>query len=276
MTRRALMSGDRIRISKSGHVARVTLARADKKNALDLPMFEALAAAPADLARDPGIRAVIIHGAGAAFSAGLDVGAFAGGPDAIGRLLQKGSGEIANLAQRAAWAWRELPVPVVAALHGEVFGGGLQVALGADMRVAAPDARLSIMEVRWGLVPDMAGSRLLSGLVAYDVAMELALTGRIVSGEEARALGLVTRVAEDPLAEAENTAACIARHSPDATRAIKHLFHRAPRLDDREGLDLETRLQVALLEGANQREAAMAGLAGREPEFREPTARLPD
>lgn len=261
------MPEDRTRIVTRNHVARVTLARPGKKNALDLPMFEALAAAAGQLAEDPDVRAVVLHGEGGAFSAGLDLDAFAGDPGTIRSLLEKDTGDTVNLAQRVAWAWRELPVPVVAALDGEIFGGGLQIALGADIRVAAPDARLSIMEVRWGLVPDMAGSRILHEIVGYDVAMELALTGRIIDGEEARELGLVTRISDQPLVEAEKLAASIAGRSPDAVRAIKYLLRRASRLDDREGLDLETRLQVNLLGGRNQREAARAGLEGREPQF---------
>lgn len=261
------MAEDRIRTTTRDHVAWVSLARPAKKNALDLPMFEALAAAARQLAEDQDARAVVLHGEGAVFSAGLDLGAFAGDPGTIRSLLEKATGDAVNLAQRVVWAWRELPIPVIAALEGEVFGGGLQIALGADIRVAAPDARLSVMEVRWGLVPDMAGSRILPELVGYDVAMELALTGRIIDGAEARQLGLVTRVADDPLAEAEGIATTIAQRSPDAVRAIKYLLHRAPRLDDREGLDLETRLQMSVLGSSNQREAARAGLEGREPVF---------
>ncbi len=270
------MSEERVRVSVADHVARVRLARPEKKNALDLAMFQALAAAADGLADDPDVRAVVLQGEGGAFSAGLDVAGFMGDPETIRALLEKAPGDPANLAQRVSWAWRELPVPVIAALHGEVFGGGFQIALGADIRVVAPDARLSIMEVRWGLVPDMAGSRILKELVGYDVAMELALTGRIITGEEARGLGLATRVADDPVANAVATATAIARHSPDAVRAIKRLLHRAPRLNDKEGLDFETRLQMSLLGGKNQMEAARAGLEGREPSFGRTSVRLPE
>ena len=270
------MTDDRVRITSEDYVARVCLARPDKRNALDLAMFQALAAAAVQLADDGEIRAVVLHGEGDAFSAGLDLSAFAGNPGTIQALLARESGEAANLAQRVAWAWRELPVPVIAALHGEVFGGGLQIALGADIRIAAPDSRLSVMEVRWGLVPDMAGSRILKDICGYDVAMELALTGRIVRGDEARELGLVTRVAADPLAEAVALGTAIAGRSPDAVRAIKYLLHGARGVDDRAGLDLETRLQVGLLGGKNQMEAAKAGLEGREPAFTAATIRLPE
>src|SRR5690606_9602433 len=170
-------------------------------------------------------------------------------------------------AQRAGWGWRECPVPVIAALHGEVFGGGLRVALGADLRLARPDARLSVMEVRWGLIPDMSGSQTLRGLVRRDVALELIWTGRIVPAEEALALGLVTRLAADPLAESLALAEAIAAHSPDAVRGAKRLFGRAWECPSREALEFEAELQMAILGRPNQMEAVRAGLAGEPPRF---------
>lgn len=262
------MSQERVRVEIEDHVARVSLSRPDKRNALDFEMFEGIADAAESLSGEADLRAVVLRGEGAAFSAGLDLGAFMNDPPAIERMLTREDGELANLAQRVAWAWRELPVPVIAALHGEVFGGGLQIALGADIRVASPDARLSVMEIRWGLVPDMAGSRVLRDIVGYDVAMDLSLTGRIVDGSEALRLGLVTRLADDPVAEAVGIATEIAGRSPDAIRAVKALLHRAPRMDDASGLLLETELQMQLLGGRNQMEAASAGLEKRAPDFR--------
>jgi enoyl-CoA hydratase/carnithine racemase len=268
------MSEERVRIVLEDHVARVSLDRPDKRNALDFAMFRGLADAADSLSGAPDLRAVVLHGEGAAFSAGLDLGAFMNDPAAIEGLLSRKEGDLANLAQHVCWAWRRLPVPVIAALHGEVFGGGLQIALGADIRVAAPDARLSIMEIRWGLVPDMAGSRVLRDVVGYDVAMDLSLTGRIVDGSEALRLGLVTRNADDPIAEACGIAAEIAGRSPDAIRAVKALLHQAPRVDDARGLMLETELQMQLLGGRNQMEAARAGLEGRIPQFRPASIKL--
>lgn len=270
------MTEQRVIISVEDGVGSVTLARPDKKNALDLAMFEAIADAADELGGHGDLRAIVLRGEGTAFCAGLDLGAFMADPETIRKLLEKPGGEPANLAQRVAWAWRELPVPVIAALHGEVFGGGLQIALGADIRIAAPDARLSVMEIRWGLVPDMAGSRILKDLMAYDAAMELALTGRVIDGEEAARVGLVTRTAVDPTAEATTLAGVIAKRSPDAVRAVKTLMHRAPSLGHRDGLDLETRLQMSLLGGENQMEAARAGLERREPEFVPASGRLPE
>lgn len=270
------MSEERVHVSVEAGIGHVTLCRPEKKNALDLPMFRALADAAERLADDANLTVVVMRGEGSAFCAGLDVSNLMADPSVVGQLIEKQAGESTNLAQRVAWAWRELPVPVIAALHGEVFGGGLQIALGADMRIVHPDARLSVMEIRWGLVPDMAGSRVLKELVGYDVAMELALTGRIIRGSEAVGLGMATREADDPADAAMKLAATIAGHSPDAVRAIKHLLHKAARLDDHAGLELETRLQMDLLGGTNQMEAARAGLSGREPRFAPASFRPPE
>jgi len=261
------MSEQRVSIERRGHVAVVTLTRPEKRNALDPAAFDALDAATRELSADRELRAVVLTGAGKCFCAGIDLMSFSAGETVIRKLLARRNDEAANLAQRVGWGWRECPVPVIAALHGEVFGGGLQVALGADLRIARPDARLSVMEVRWGLIPDMSGSQTLRGLVRRDVALELTWTGRVVPGEEALALGLVTRLAEDPLAEALALAETIAGHSPDAVRAAKRLFNRAWDCDAREGLALEAELQMRILGRANQMEAVRAGLSGATPRF---------
>jgi enoyl-CoA hydratase/carnithine racemase len=269
------MSEQRVKISMERGVGRVTLARPQKKNALDLAMFEGLADAAVKLRDERDLTAIVLNGEGSAFCSGLDVQNFMADPQVIKTLLQKNPGETTNLAQRVAWAWRQLPVPVIAALHGEIFGGGLQIALGADIRIVAPEAKLSVMEIRWGIIPDMAGSRILKDLVGYDVAMELALTGRILSGHEAAEIGLVTREAADPLAEAVRLAGTIAGRSPDAVRAVKYLLRNAMALGDAEGLELETRLQMSLLGGRNQMEAARAGMEKRAPDFVPASIELP-
>lgn len=261
------MSEARVRIERQGHVAIVILARPGKRNALDPAAFDALDAAARTLSADRELRAVVLAGEGKSFCAGLDLAAFAAGEAVIRKLLARREGEAANLAQRVGWGWRECPVPVIAAMHGEVFGGGLQLALGADIRIARPDARLSVMEVRWGLIPDMSGSQTLRGLVRRDVALELAWTGRIVPGEEALALGLVTQLSEDPLAAALALAETVAGHSPDAVRGAKRLFNRAWECESREALALEAQLQMAILGRPNQMEAVRAGLAGDTPRF---------
>lgn len=207
----------------------------------------------------------MLAGEGAAFCAGLDFQSFMTTPNAPQILLEREG--VANLAQEVGWVWRELPVPVIAAIHGPCFGGGLQIALGADIRLAHPEARLSVMEIRWGLIPDMGITQTLLPLVRPDVARELTYTGRRVSGTEALALGLVTRVVDDPQAEAKALADTIATKSPHAIRAAKALFERAPALGVAEGLALETELQLPLLGSKNQLEAVQANMQKRAPVF---------
>jgi enoyl-CoA hydratase/carnithine racemase len=262
----------RVVVSTEAHVAHVRLNRPDKRNGLDLAMFEALIAAGERVAADPSVRAVVLSGEGKAFCAGLDWMAFlAMGAEAGQKLLARDLARSpANMAQRACWVWREAPMPVVAAVHGAAVGGGLQLALAADVRVVAPDAQLSVMEVRYGLIPDMGASRTLLGLVRPDVARELMYTGRTVSGAEAVAIGLATRAAEDPLEDAMRLARAIAEQSPHAVRAAKRLCEMAPDLDTPAALRLETDLQVTLLGSPNQMEAVQAAMGKRPPEFSDP------
>jgi enoyl-CoA hydratase/carnithine racemase len=270
---------DRVVVTRlPGGVADVRLNRADKMNALDVPMFEALVATGSELARDPSLRAVVLSGEGRAFSAGLDFSSFqAMGGDAESRkrtpgLLSRGDASSpANFAQRAAWVWTEVPVPVIAAVHGVAYGGGLQIALGADLRFVAPDAKLSVMEIKWGLVPDMSGTQTLRRLVRLDVAKELTFTGRIVSGTEAVELGLATRVAADPRAAALEFAAEIAARSPDAIRAAKQLLDASGVVPVAEGLQLEEKLQLGLIGRPNQIESVRANLEKRPPRFQDPS-----
>lgn len=255
---------ERVTIAVDDHVAVVTLNRPDKHNALDGAMFEGIVEAASEVARDPSVRAVVLHGAGPSFCSGLDLGSLMTGPVSLDDILQRPAGRRANAAQRACTEWIDVPAPVIAAIHGNCFGGGLQIALGADIRLATPDARLSVMESRWGLVPDMGITSTLPRLVRIDVAKELTYTGRVVSGEQAAELGLVTRVADDPLAAARELATEIASRSPDAMRAAKQLYDRSWNAPVEEGLLLETELQVGLIGSPNQIEAVRAGLA-KEP-----------
>jgi enoyl-CoA hydratase/carnithine racemase len=267
---------DRVMIQIQDGVADVRLNRADKLNALDQPMFRALVEAGEALGCDPSVRAVVLSGEGRAFCAGLDFGSFQAmtGPrteQPTETLLRASSSSPANSAQRTAWIWQEVPVPVIAAVHGAAFGGGLQIALGADLRYVAPDAQLSVMEIKWGLVPDMAGTQLLRHLVRLDVAKELAFSGRILSGSEAHALGLATRVSDRPREDALDTAREIARKSPDAIRATKRLLNGSVQTDLGAGLELEAELQRGLIGSANQLEAVRANLEKRPPRFRDPS-----
>jgi enoyl-CoA hydratase/carnithine racemase len=255
---------ERVSIAVEAHVAVVTLSRPDKHNALDGAMFQAIAQAAEQVAADPSVRAVVLHGAGPSFCSGLDIGSLMTGPISLDDILQRPEGRRANAAQRVCTDWIDVPAPVIAAIHGNCFGGGLQIALGADIRLAAPDARLSVMESKWGLVPDMGITSTLPRLVPIDVAKELTYTGRVVTGTEAAALGLVTRAVEDPLAAARELAAEIAGRSPDAIRAAKRLYDTSWHAPVEDGLVLETELQSALIGSANQIEAVRAGLA-KEP-----------
>ena len=207
---------DRVRTTIDGHVAEVMLDRADKHNALDMPMFEALVAAADSLASDPTVRAVVLHGAGDNFCAGIDVSMFSAfAADFDPQLLAPQRGSPGNLFQRAGFAWRELPVPVICAIQGIAWGGGLQVALGADLRYASPAASLSVMEIRWGLIPDMGITATTRGQLRSDVLKELAWTGRVVEAADAAEVGLVTAIHDDPLDAARRTAHDIASRSPD-------------------------------------------------------------
>ena len=268
---------DRVRIDIDAlGVAEVRLVRGDKMNALDAAMFSALTEALAELRGVQRLRAVVLHGEGKAFCAGLDMGRFqamaeTGGAGLPGsRDLRPRTHGLANAPQHIAFGWRELPVPVIAAVHGVAFGGGLQLALGADIRLLAPDTKLSVMEIKWGLVPDMAGMALVRGLLRDDVLRELTYTGRVVPADEAVALGLGTRVCADPLAEARAMAQAIAQRSPSATRAAKRLLNLASRSVDDSALALlqaESDEQQVLLGGPHQREAVKANLEKRTPDF---------
>jgi enoyl-CoA hydratase/carnithine racemase len=251
----------------SEHVAHVRLDRADKRNGLDFAMFEGLVEAGVRLAGDRSVRAVVLSGEGPSFCAGLDFASFMTMGDARDRLLARGPESPANLAQRAAWVWAEQPVPVIAAIRGAAFGGGLQIALACDMRLVAPDARMSVMEIRYGLVPDMTASKTLLRLVRPDVARELVYTGRIVEADEAVAIGLATRKCDDPIADALAVAHTIAGQSPAAIRACKRLCDETPELDTRAAFVRETELQLDLLGTPEQLEAVQAALMKRKPVF---------
>jgi len=262
---------DRITVELRDGVADVRLVRADKMNALDDAMFSALVATGERLKTEKGVRAVVLSGEGRAFCAGLDMGNFgqmaSGGRRSSGNLETPRTPGGANRAQQAVMVWREIPVPVIAAVHGVAFGGGFQLALGADLRFVAPDTRMSVMEIKWGLVPDMAGIVLLRGLLRDDVARELTFSGRVFSGQEALGLGLATRVCADPRAEALAFAAEVAAKNPDAIRAGKRLLDLAAEGDQHAILLAETTEQVALIGSPNQVEAVKANLEKRSPQF---------
>jgi enoyl-CoA hydratase/carnithine racemase len=261
----------RIRVDLADGVADVRLVRADKMNALDDDMFEALRQTGERLKTLPGLRAVVLSGEGRAFCAGLDTanfGRMASGQRSGERLLQ---GERtpggANPPQHSVMAWREVPVPVIAAVHGVAYGGGFQLMLASDIRFIAPDTRLSIMEINWGLVPDMGGMALLRGLVRDDIARELTYTGRVFDGQEAGQLGLATHVSTDPYAQAMALAREIAARPPRAMRAAKRLLDLAQHADTKAILLAESREQAALIGAAEQVEAVKARMEKRPARF---------
>ena len=261
----------------SDGVVTVSLSRPDKLNALDMQMFRDIQSTARSLISESGVRAVVLHGEGRAFCAGLDVKSVMNPMHAQKNneeLLHRPEGELANLAQDVGYLWRRIPAPVIAATQGVCLGGGFQIALGADMRVSTADCKFSVMESKWGLVPDMSATVTLPELVPRDVALELTLTGRIFRGEEALQLGLVTRLSDDPLAEATRLAREIAKKSPDAAAAAKRLMHAtySSGCDDARALRIETELQRKLLGGWNQAACVARGMsfpAFLQPRFRD-------
>jgi enoyl-CoA hydratase/carnithine racemase len=267
---------ERVKIDIHDGVADVRMNRPEKMNALDQPMFDGLVEAGMELAQNNAVRSVVLSGEGRAFCAGLDFMSFMSMAGEGGRrpegsnLTRRPEGSPANHAQSAAYVWMKLPVPVIAAVHGVAFGGGLQIALGADIRLVTPDAKLSVMEIKWGLIPDMTGAQTLRRLVRLDVAKELTFSGRVVSGQEAAQLGLATRVSEKPLDDALALAAEIAQKSPDAIRAAKQLLNDSGLMSLEDGLRLEERLQLGLIGSPNQVEAVHANMEKRAPRFKNP------
>jgi enoyl-CoA hydratase/carnithine racemase len=270
----------RVIVDIQDHIAHVRLNRPDKMNALDDAMFEAIIEAGEQLKGNKDIRAVVLSGEGKAFCAGLDMGNFAnmasGSGDqkasskekgGMGRLEPRTHG-LANRAQYTSWVWREIPVPVIAAMHGVAFGGGCQISIGADMRYAAPGTRLCIMEMKWGLVPDMGATPYLPSLLRDDVLRELTYTNRIIDADEAQALGLVTRVCDNPVEAALHTASEIAARNPEAIRAAKRILNNAPFQTPQDILLAESREQDKIIGFPNQVEAIMANMEKRAPNFK--------
>lgn len=258
---------ERVRIDRHDGIAEVVMNRPDAINGLDYEMFTGLVGAARALGRDRSVRAVILRGEGRGFCAGLDFKSWGRQRGRMLRSFMKWGVKKTNLYQEAGYCWRRLPVPVIAVVHGVCYGGGMQIALGADFRFAAPDADLSIMEAKWGLIPDMSGSVTLRELLPMDQAMRLTMTGERFSGTRAKELGLVTEVSDDPLAAARALAAEIATRSPDAVALSKRLFHSSWTVSERRAFRVESALQLKLLLGANHKEAVRANMEKRAPRF---------
>lgn len=269
---------DLVTIDIKDHVADVRLNRPEKMNAVNPAMWKAIYEAGASLEGEREVRAVVLSGNGRAFCAGLDMesmqGMVARDDDApgSGESLKSHDGDRPeNTFQRAAIVWKRLPMPVIGAIHGVAFGAGAQIALGADIRFMAPDVRFSILEIKWGLIPDVGISQTLREIVSLDVAKELTWTGRILDGPAAREVGLATHVSERPLEDALALAAEIATKSPDAIRRGKRLLEETWRADDRTGLELEAHLQGQLVGSPNQIESVKANFEKRAPSYAPPT-----
>lgn len=263
---------ERVVVKVKDHVADVMLNRAAKRNAVDIEMFSALIETGEALAQDPSIRAVVLHGDGDHFCAGIDVSVFqtdALAADLAERMRPR-TKYGANFFQSSATVWKDMPVPVIAALQGVTFGAGFQIAMGADIRIAAPDIQMSIMEIKWGIIPDMGISMTMPGIIPQDRAKLLAYTGRKIAAEEALEVGVVTALNDHPLDAATSIAHEIAAKSPDAIRAIKTLINSTWTGDPAPGLHLEAALQTAVMSAENQAEAARANIENRSPIFRDP------
>ncbi|MGE4325811.1 MAG: crotonase/enoyl-CoA hydratase family protein [Pseudodonghicola sp.] len=258
----------RVSVDYQDHIARVTLTRGDKMNALDDAMVDAILAAGEEVAASDA-RVVVLSGEGKSFCAGLDMASFAkmGQMSDIESWLMDRTHHDANKMQEVAMIWRRLPQPVIAAIRGAAFGGGLQLALGADIRIAAPDAKFAVMEMKWGLVPDMGGMALLPGLVRSDVLRLLTYTATPIGAAKAEGWGLVTELADDPMARALEIASHIAEQSPAAIRAAKRLIEVAERAGQAEVLLAESREQVSVIGKPEQMEVVMARMQGRKPVF---------
>jgi enoyl-CoA hydratase/carnithine racemase len=266
------LSNERVRCTITDGVADVRMIRVDKMNALDEAMFNALRETGARLCKEPGLRAVVLSGEGRAFCAGLDMGRFAtmaDGANKVSHEMRLGTRThgLSNAPQYTVMVWQDVPVPVIAAVHGVALGGGFQLCLGADIRLVTPDVKMSILEIKWGLVPDMGGVYLMQGLARADVIRELTYTGRMFSGTQALEYGFATKVCADPYVEAMAMARDIAQKSPHAIRANKRLLKVGESGDVARILQAESDEQIGVMGGGNPIKAVRAGIEKRVAKF---------
>ena len=258
---------ERVTLTIDNHVGIVRFNRPDKLNALDLDQRDAILAVGEKIRDNAAIRAVVLAGEGRAFCAGIDVSSAFSAQGSIDNALEPRTHGMANAWQKIAWQWRELPVPVIAAVHGVAFGGGLQIMMGADIRIIAPDTKLSIMEMKWGIIPDMAGTQLWRHSVRQDVIRMLTYTARIFSGEDALRYGFATELSETPFDDALALAHEIAGKNPEAVVKAKQVLNEAPYLSAENGLIMESVVQDTIIKSKNQLEAVFASMQKREPNF---------
>ena len=258
---------ERVKVEIANHIATVSFNRPEKLNALDVKQYKAIIAAGEQVNNDPSIRVVIIKGEGKAFCAGLDISVMGGNNELMDKPLIPRTHGLANTWQQAVWVWRELQVPVIAAVHGFAFGGGLQIMLGADIKYITADTKLSMMEMKWGIIPDMAGTQLMYHTVRQDIIKELTFTNRIFSGTEAVEYGFATHISEEPYQAAVKLAEEIASKSPSAVVKAKKLLNAAPYLSSQDGLLMESTEQTAILKKKNQMEAIFSNMQKRKGQF---------
>ena len=257
-----------ILIDFNDHVATVTLNRPEKLNAADLSVFTGMIEAGEELAQRDDVRAIVLQGAGRSFCTGIDVQSLMNEGSFTTKAFEVTDKSPANFAQRAAFVWQEVPQPVVAAVHGQCFGAGLQFAMAADIRIGAPDVDMRVLEIKWGLIPDMSLTQTALHCVPIDVLKELTFTGRSVGSEEAVRIGLLTRLDDDPQKQAHELAQTIASKSPDATRRAKKLFNEGWRSNLKASLELEARLQKEVMGQPNQVEAIMSNIEKRDARYK--------
>lgn len=259
----------RVLLDIQDNIAIVTLNRADKYNGLDWAMFSGIVSTVKTLKKNKTVRAVILRGDGKVFSSGLDVMSMKKDPLFIPKLLIKPGTKISNVAQDVSYLWRELPIPVIAVTHGKCYGGGLQIAMGADFRFSTPDCEFSILEAKWGLIPDMAGMLAWREVLRGDVLRDLTYTGRMVQAEEAKQIGLISRIEEDPMQAALDYAQELAARSPDSVGASKLLINRIWAASDKGVLNWETKLQKKVLGRWNQLAAASKNTSKTPKEYKQ-------
>ena len=248
-------------------IAQVRLNRPEKLNALTLDLLDELVAIARELRRDKTLRAVVIAGEGDSFCAGLDFASVLKQPGKMWATFTPRPWRGTNVFQEAPWAWRRLPVPVIAAVSGHCLGGGVQIALAADFRFATPDSTWSVLEGKWGLIPDMSGIQALKELVGIDTAKRLTMTAAMLTGKEAQDLGLVTELAADPVEAATAFARELAMRSPDALAAAKRLFDGSWTSSPRRTFARERLEQLRLLVSANTKVAREAAFKRVPPVY---------
>lgn len=258
---------DRVNLSidESG-IAFVTLNRPDKLNALDMAMFKALDKTITKISENKKVRVVILSANGDDFCSGLDIKSVLKSSSSAIKLLFKWLPFQANLAQRISYRWRKLNVPVIAAIHGRCWGGGMQLALGADFRIAKADSSISIMEAKWGLIPDMGGNAPLTQLIPIDLAKKLVMTAEVFSGQQGKEYGLITDVSDDPVIEAKHLASKLLQTSPDVIAASKDMFNQHWHHGERRFLAGETWRQIKIILGKNQK-IAVKRASGKDIPF---------